>query len=204
MATFSFPSAATQSDSMLLTKLPREMLVRIIRLAVVDEEDDDITPIITYTWDRRSRRSSGRIEIEHPILQTCKQLRRESAKIFFLENSFVLNCELPVVRSPVPRDVRSDMNEMAAATLARAFGSYASKVWLLVVSHWIEFETGVDVEVEVDIRGNRDRPDVWFADVDVHEEETPDDQLCRCRIFQFEADNATSENVLEFVQRYVR
>jgi hypothetical protein len=38
----------------------------------------------------------------------------------------------------------------------------------------------------------------------VREHQRDSSKLCRCRIFQFEADNATSENVFEFAQRYVR
>jgi hypothetical protein len=203
MATFSF-SFAPQPDCMLFEKLPAEIREGIIRLAVV--EDDMIEPDTIYTWNERTCRSSGRIEIEHPLLRTCKQLRQESAEIFFLENTFVIGYNLFVANWETPWFIQSDAHEMATATFARAFGPYASKVFLLVVALTIEFEPGVDVQVEIDMeRCNEGRSGVLVVDVDAHEELTPDVQVCRCRISQFAADHASaSESMFEFAQSYVR
>jgi hypothetical protein len=200
MATFSFPFAP-QPDCMLLEMLPLAVREKIIRLAVIDWEDSAISPKIYTSWDDGSSRSSGRIEIEHPLLKTCKQLRQESAKIFFVINIFSLNLDLYAAESHIPWHIQVDSNEMAVSTLARAFGRYAPYVTWLVVSFRIEIAPGLGVRVEIDIESSQDAPApgvlVEAEGVEAHA------ALCRCRISKFAANHA-SERVLEFAQNYVR
>jgi hypothetical protein len=191
MAEFSFPFSP-QPGSMLL-QLPFAIREKIIRLAVVEYLEKP--PEITYEWN--DERSLGRVEIEHPILKTCKQLRRESAKIFFLENHFELECDL-FVGDP------SDANEMAAATLARAFGPYVLIVRSLVVSFTINNAPELELDLDVEIMIRKNGSGVSVFDRDVYAAVCDSDAaVCRCRIFQFAADHA-GENILKFAQEYVR
>jgi hypothetical protein len=196
MAEVSFPFAP-QPDCMLLEMLPLAVREKIIRLAVIHWEDFVIDPKIYTSWDDGSSRSSGRIEIEHPLLKTCKQLRHESAGIFFLFNNFRLNLDLYADESIVPYNIQVDSNEMAVSTLARAFGTYASDQVLLVVSFRIDIAPGLDVGVEIDIEECEEGPGVLVAGMGVHA------ALCRCRIFQFAADHA-NKSVCGFAQEFVR
>jgi hypothetical protein len=207
MATFS-SAFARQPDCMLLEKLPRNTREEIIRLAIVSE-DVYIEPGINWRWNERTCRSSGRIEFGHHLLETCKQLRQESAKIFFLDNIFVVSCNLSVANRDTPWFIQSQAYEMAVATFARAFGCYASKVSILGVRLTIEFEPELDVEVDINIERCEGGPGVWISTVDANivsdDEFTPDVQVCSCRISQFAADQASaSESVFEFAQSYVR
>lgn len=83
MAEFHFPFAP-QPDCPLL-ELPSAIRQEIIRLTIVEHEEE-ITPVREINYDPTSGTSSGRIEMEHDIMKTCKQLRRESAK------TLMINC----------------------------------------------------------------------------------------------------------------
>jgi hypothetical protein len=96
MATSSFAFAPHPDCMLLLEKLPSK---KIICPAVLLPLEEEIAPEISWTWDERSRRSSGSIDIEHPILRTCKQLRHESGRNLFRREY------LQPQSRPVPRRV---------------------------------------------------------------------------------------------------
>jgi hypothetical protein len=142
MAEFSFPFSP-QPGSMLL-QLPYAIRQRIIRLAVVDgsEDGDDIRPEVGWSWNEGSSRTSGCIEMEHPIMKTCKQLRHESAIFYFLENTFCLATDSTFGPSGAPRNLQADASELTAATFVRGFGPYASFVDFLALAYVIEYGSG--------------------------------------------------------------
>jgi hypothetical protein len=84
---------SSQLDSMLLSKLPRELRDKIYRDAVVEDKDIPIhvTPYVTEDGERRRRR---RLEIGHALMRACKQTRQEVADIYYLENTFRITNDL--------------------------------------------------------------------------------------------------------------
>lgn len=82
-----------QPNSALLHKLPGELRNKIIRLAIVKDEGDQIPIKVEYILNKAAERSAS-VRIEHPLMQTCKQLRYESSDIFFLENTFCITDDL--------------------------------------------------------------------------------------------------------------
>lgn len=137
-----------QKTSPLFKKLPGELRNEIIRLAIVSATET--RPKITHTPTALTGRSTAKLNLEPPLMQTCKALRQESAEIFFLENSFRLADEDFFSQSPLSSDSNSNSsseeqqrktNSRAIKTLARAFGLWASQVRSLDVSHAICYDT---------------------------------------------------------------
>ena len=82
---------SSQLDSMLLSKLPRELRDKIYRDAVVEDKDVPIHVTHYETEDGEHRR---RLQIGHALLRVCKQTRQEVADIYYLENTFRITEDL--------------------------------------------------------------------------------------------------------------
>ena len=81
----------SQLDSMLLSKLPRELRDKIYRDAVVENKDVPIHVTRYETEDGERRR---RLQIGCALMRVCKQTRLEVADIYYLENTFRITEDL--------------------------------------------------------------------------------------------------------------
>lgn len=193
---------------MLLSKLPGELRNQIIRLAVV--EDSDIKPSVSRPSYDLNDQSTAKLKIEHPLMQTCKQLRLESAEIYFLENTFHLtHGDFFTLRSC---DQQHRANERAILALAHAFRPWASKVRRLRVSHAICYDLAMfgnaqqrwrRAEVHVDVcRRAQGQPGVYLETVRAHDVDTLSHAMCRCGVIQHAADKPAAD-VFEYAQGLV-
>lgn len=82
---------SSQLDSMLLSKLPRELRDKIYSDGVVEDKEIPIGVTCYETEDGEKRR---RVQIEHPLMRACKQTREEVADIYYLENTFRVTDDL--------------------------------------------------------------------------------------------------------------
>ena len=82
---------SSQLDSMLLSKLPRELRDKIYRYAVTEDNDISVHVIRCKTEGTKRRR---RLEIGHALMRVSKQTRQEVADIYYLENKFRITNDL--------------------------------------------------------------------------------------------------------------
>lgn len=82
---------SAQLDSMLLTRLPRELRDKIYREAVLEDNEVPIHVTRFQTEDGEHRRC---LQIEHPLMRACKQTRQEVSNIYYLENTFRITGDL--------------------------------------------------------------------------------------------------------------
>ena len=82
---------SSQLDSMLLSKLPRELRDKIYRYAVIEDNDIPVHVTRCKTEDGERRR---RLEIGHALMRVSKQTRQEVADIYYLENKFRITNDL--------------------------------------------------------------------------------------------------------------
>jgi hypothetical protein len=196
---------APQPNCMLFQKLPGELRNEIIRLAVVEESE--IKPKVSRSFNALTGKSTAELEIEHPLMQTCKQLRQESAEIYLLENTFHLtesNCFKPA------HGEKYNVNQRAIQAMAHALGPWASKVSMLNVSHTACYGslatcTGPPLcnrFAEVHVSICRAAEGVYLEKACAHDTDTH--PLCCCCIFQHAADHsAAAETIFEFAQGLV-
>jgi hypothetical protein len=176
---------------MLFQKLPGELRNEIIRLAVV--EVSEIKPTVSRSLDALTDKFMAKLEIEHPLLRTCKQLRQESGEIYFLENTFHLaNGDFFTLSSCK----QGKANERAMQALVNAFGPFASKVRRLNVSHATSYDTA---EVHVSIC--RAASGVYLEKACAHDADTH--PLCCCSIIRYGIVNSAAETIFEFAQGLV-
>jgi hypothetical protein len=187
-ASVSVPQFAPQPKCMLLQKLPGELRNKIIRLAVV--ENTDIKPSITGKPTRK-------LQIEHNLMQTCKQLRRETAEIYFLENTFNLTGDF----FELVHGENHKANERAVQALARAVGPWASKVRRLNVLLAVSYGS-LSAEVHVSICRATERPGVCIENVSAHDVGSDSRRLCCCSVIQHGVDNSTA-GIFEFAEGLV-
>lgn len=194
---------APQPNCMLFQKLPGELRNEIIRLAVVEESE--IKPKVSRSFNALTGKSTANLEIEHPLMQTCKQLRQESAEIYFLENTFHLtNGDFFTLGSCK----QGKANERAMQALVNAFGPFASKIRRLNVSHATSYDTAVHDSVEercdraeVHVSICRAAEGVYLEKACAHDADT---HLCCCSIIRYGVVNgAATESIFEFAQGIV-
>jgi hypothetical protein len=189
----SVPQFAPQPSCMLLQKLPGELRNKIIRLAVV--ENTDIKPSISRSYNEIIGKPTRKLQIEHNLMQTCKQLRQETAEIYFLENTFNLTGDF----FELARDERYRANERAVQGLARAFGPWASKVHRLNVLHAVSYGL---LSAEVHISICRATEGVCIETVSAHDVGSDSRRLCCCSLIQHGVDNSAT-GIFEFAQGLV-
>jgi hypothetical protein len=194
-ASVSVPQFAPQPNCLLLKKLPGELRNKIIRLAVV--ENTDIKPSISRSYSALTGKSTRKLQIEHNLMQTCKQLRRETAEIYFLENTFNLTGDF----FELVRGEKHKANEKAIQGLSRAFGPWASKVRRLNVLHAVSYGS-LFAEVHVSICRAQGEPGVCIENVSAHDVGSDSRRLCCCSIIQHGADNSAA-GIFEFAQGLV-
>lgn len=202
MDTFSL-AFEPQHNCMLFDKLPGEIRNEIIRLAVLKTEV--IFPRVKSGHHRNGRRSYGRVEVEHPSMKTRKQLRRESAEIYFLENTFGLHTT-SIFGPPrwTPPHVQTDANISSAATLVRSFGPYAPVASQLRLAHTFELGPFLTVQAMFKIlRRTQPGSGVSVSNIFLRESLRPEAKICRCNIVDFAAE-FKGDDIFEFLQACCR
>jgi hypothetical protein len=195
---------SSQLDSMLLSKVPRELRDKIYRHAVV--ENSAIT--IAVTRSKVSGEKRGRLHIEHPLMAACKQTHREVAKIYYLENTFRITDAL--------------LEPRAISELNRLLRLWAHKIVNLEISHVFErperlypilTDPGITAHVGFSICTSQGRilvkpmqPTVQFSrsyrDRTRSESEKPkNERMCYCAILYLAAEHKNGD-VLSGVQKY--
>jgi len=204
-STFSL-TFAPQPECMLFQKLPGELRNEIIRLAVV--EDAEIKPKVIRNNDKSTSHWTAKLELEHPLMQTCKQLRQESAEIFFLENTFHLtegNFFMLTYGGPH----KAKANEKALRVLAHAFGPWASKLSKINVSHEFCYDSPFGsplyrpsvAEVHVSVcRRAQGEPGIYLENAGALN--TLSQELCSCIVVRYAAGNSAA-GIFEFVEGLV-
>jgi len=209
-----------QLTSPLFSILPGELRNEIIRLAVV--EPSDITPEITHSIDVLTGKSTAKLDIEHPLMQTCKRLRQESAEIYFLENTFRLTDQFfsgpPVVTWPdnkSSQQPRHKANERAIKVLAQAFGPWASKVRKLGLSRVISYDLATygnymrrlrraQVQLSIWRDAQTDQGTVHLEDLEAHDvARVSSFKLCCCSISQHAAEHSSGADIFEVARGLV-
>jgi hypothetical protein len=196
---------APQPDCMLFQKLPGELRNEIIRLAVV--EDTEVKPKVIRPNDEATSHWTAKLELEHPLMQTCKQLRQESTEIYFLENTFHLTKEnFFTLAHGDPRK----RNEKALQVLAHAFGPWASKLKKIKISHAICCDVllfgGAQhrwrwAEVHVSVcRRAQGEPGIYLEKTRALD--TLSQELCSCSVVQYAAGNSGA-GIFGFVEGLV-
>ena len=201
---------AQQLNSPFLTIFPGELRNEIIRLAVV--EPTKVTPEITHSLNVLTGISTAKLEIEHPLMQTCKQLRQESAEIYFLENTFLLTDGF-FTQPPLATYEKHTANERAIEALAHAFGPWASKVRRLHLSHEVCYDTRLygnpqcrrrlaDVHLTICCRAQEEQG-VYLEDARGCDTAGNSPPLCCCGFAQYAAEHS-GVGLFELAQGLVR
>lgn len=111
-------SQSSQLDSMLLSKLPRELRDNIYREAVVEDKD---IPIRVTCFETEGGERRRRLQIGHALMRVSKQTAQEVADIYYLENKFRITGDL--------------IGKRAIRELSRLLTPWVGKVTKLGVSH---------------------------------------------------------------------
>jgi hypothetical protein len=201
------PTFTPQPDCMLFDKLPGELRNEIIRLSVV--EDTEIKPKVIRTCNETTSQWTAKLELDHALMRTCKQLRQESSEIYLLENTFHLTEDF-FAQPPLTHVEQQQANERAIHALARAFGPSASKLLKIKVSHAVYYDTRLfesvhrrqcQAEVYFSIcRCAQGEPGVYLENARALD--TSSQGLCCCSVTQYAADNSTA-GIFEFVEGLV-
>lgn len=77
----------SQPDSPLFRRFPAELRNRIYHFVLVSEDDVEITTVHRPNEAGEYRKH---LTVVPPLLQTCKQIRHETAEFFFVDNTFAL------------------------------------------------------------------------------------------------------------------
>jgi hypothetical protein len=207
-STFSL-TFAPQPEYMLFKKLPGELRNEIIRLAVV--EDTEIKPKVIRTYDETASHWTAKLELEHPLMQTCKQLRHESTEIYHLENTFHLTeGDFFTLGHGLAHGEPRKRNEKALRVLAHAFGPWASKLSKINVSHAICYDNLLFLntqyrrrraEVHVSVcRRAQGEPGIYLENARALD--TLSQELCSCSVVQYAAGNSAVD-IFGFVEGLV-
>jgi hypothetical protein len=195
-------SSTTQSsqlDSMLLSKLPRELRDKIYRDAVVEDNDIPIrvTPYVTEDGERRRR-----LQIGHALMRACKQTRQEVADIYYLENTFRITDDL--------------LKKRAIRELSRLLTPWVQRTTGLGVSHELVRPKGDFAKINFSIFASQSRIVVepepsslqygtFLIDpvlaTRIYVTMTSD-ELCFCKIFKL-ARKHEGRDVVSWMQEYV-
>jgi hypothetical protein len=109
-----------QLDSMLLSRLPRELRDKIYREAVLEDKE---IPISVARYETKDGERRGCLQIEHALMHVCKQTRQEVADIYYLENVFFVN--------------DGSFEERAIEKLSRLLAPWVERVKKVKISHTI-------------------------------------------------------------------
>jgi hypothetical protein len=192
-AVLPYTHQSSQLDSLLLSKLPRELRDKIYREAVL--EDIEI-PVHVAHYDAKDGEHRHRLQLEHALMLVCKQTRHEVADIYLLENTFRVTNDL--------------FEPRAIAQLNRALRPWAARTKRLEISHeWIrdQFATA---DIDFSISVSRDRilvnpqtfvPYVMYEDKRMVRHPTVG-KMCYCGILRLAAWHR-DDNVVSWVQKYV-
>lgn len=199
-----------QPRSPLFTKLPGELRNEIIRFAVVS--DEDVKPEISHSLNVVTRECTAKLSIGSALMQTCKQLRHESAQIYFLENTFHLTEDF-FTQPPLDSYEQYEFNERAIGALAYSFGPWASRASRLTITHSICYDTHMygsaqrrrpRAEVRLSIgRRAQEAGGVYLEHAKAYDVNRTSEQLCCCR-FARHATDQTSTGIFELAQGLVR
>lgn len=202
----------SQSDSLLFSKLPGELRNRIWRLSVL--EDTAISVHVAH-YKNKDGEPRSCIQIEHTLLQVCKQARHEVTDIYYLENTF--------------RITQDFFHGRAMEVLACAMKPRAAKMTKLEVAHELKYTTttrfassrNMLVAINLTIQRSEgsttlSQPLVDITDASEANAEMdalvssvpmfappPPPMLCCCKMF-FLAAECTGETLVEWMQRYVK
>lgn len=207
---------APQPDSPFFIKFPGELRNRIYRLALLD--DDDIAIHVALNNDHQetqeavtgvtspvsSRTSIYYLNLGHPLLQVCKQIRHEASDIYYMENTF----EVTTCVFETPR---------ALEKLGLALRPWAAKIATLSVTHHMHAAFGTfqrRLHMLFKISRRHDRLVIWGEESlywpgpawYVQEPATIPEpvavaDVCTCKLDHLASENATGD-VVQFLQRY--
>lgn len=76
-----------------LRNIPSEIRNTIYSLIFQADSKDAVTPISVTDLELETGRPLRRLNIEHPLLRTCKQIRHEAAGIYYTETTFELTAD---------------------------------------------------------------------------------------------------------------
>jgi hypothetical protein len=200
MDRFTPPSTkqSSQLDSMLLSKLPRELRDKIYREAVVEEKDVPIR-VLRYGPNGLQRR---RLHFQHPLMRVCRQTRQEVADIDHLENTFRITNDL--------------FDERAISELRRHFTPWAGKLKKLGISHSFARRHGDPAKINFTISASQGRIIVEPESFSVQEMTVAVDigmgtmnltattfkNMCFCKIHKLVLEK-DCRDVLSWLQEYV-
>jgi hypothetical protein len=189
---------SSQLDSLLLSKLPRELRDKIYREAVVEKNEIPIR-VLHYERDGVQRRY---LSFQHPLMRVCKQTRQEVADIDHLENTFRITNDM--------------FDKRAIKALARHFAPWAGKVKKLGISHDFAQRDGDLAKINFSISASQGRIVVEPESFTVREmsfmlHASPGStnrvtriyhNMCFCKIHSLALENGCCD-VLSWVQHYV-
>ena len=190
---------SSQLDSMLLSKLPRELRDKIYRYAVIEDNDIPIRVTRCETQDGERRR---RLEIGHALLRACKQTRQEVADIYYLENTFLITEDL--VEKRAIRELSRLLTPWAermtklgvSQRLVRGTDDFAKINFSISISQGHIFVkpesfSAQEMRLMIDIgSGTVDHTKLTFS------------KMCFCKIFMLTLDH-DSRNILSWMEGYV-
>ena len=188
---------SSQLDSMLLTKLPRELRDKIYREAVVEVNDILIRVTRCKTEDGERRR---RLQIGHALMSVSKQTRLEVADFYSLENKFRITEDL--------------LEKRAIGELSRLLTPWGERMTKLGVSQ--ELVPGRDdfVKIKFSISASQGRVFLEPEGFKAHEvdllvdsyqatrdyEAVSCSKMCFCKILLLTVE---SRNILSWMEGYV-
>lgn len=114
-----------------LRNIPSEIRNTIYSLIFQADSKDAVTPISVTHLESETGRPLRRLNIEHPLLRTCKQIRHEAAGIYYTETTFELTAD--------------SIERSAAEKVCHKLSPWADKIARLSIAHEIK-PTTIDPE----------------------------------------------------------
>lgn len=202
-----------QSDSLLFSKLPGELRNRIWRLAVLD---DTAIPLHVAHYKNRDGEYCSCVQIQHALMQVCKQAHHEVTDIYYLENTFRITQDFfygramevlvlamkpwaaEMTRLEVTHDLMRDSLRPARRTMSVAMDLtvLSDEGRITVVPPLVDVEQGRGMQEDLaDL--------VTLFSLGPSTSPAPPQKLCCCKIFAL-ADKCAGRTLLEWVQQYVK
>jgi hypothetical protein len=184
---------SSQLDSLLLSKLPRELRDKIYREAVL--EDIEI-PIHVAHYMSKDCEQCSRLELEPALMLVCKQTRQEVAEIYYLENTFRITNDL--------------FEPRAIAQLSSALDPWADKIKELEISHEFWVNTFGTVEMDLSVSVSQGWITIEPLTHSIHSlnkstrvfAASTTNRLCYCEALILAVERS-GDNVLNWAQKYV-
>jgi hypothetical protein len=190
---------SSQLDSMLLSKLPRELRDKIYQDTVVKDKE---IPIGVTRYETEGGEQRRRLQIEHPLMRACRQTREEVSDIYYLENTFRITSDL--------------FERRAVEELSSLLTPWAERMTKLGVSHELVRSKDDFAEINFSISASQGRIvvqpessrvqygtvaiDIGLATVD--SVTMTYDRICFCKAFKLALKHDGS-NVVIWMQEYV-